>query len=756
MQSSLARAPSNSMTRTVRIVLVSILVLEVAWAVYSVGAQLPALWADRWVQDDAYVSFRYARNLVRGNGLVYNSDQRVEGYTNFLWTLIATIPLALGTKDPLPFMHAVSAGLWILSYALLVLFSIRLWKQGVWAAPLAVVALAHHWSFNMWYFSGMETPLVSLLIIATFFFFTLDPVRHPLGPFFASLSGVLLTMTRPDGIVVLAALAVCGALLYWRRILLERRWRVYVILPLLPVVLVWLPYNLWRIAYYGSFFPNTYYTKVAYLPFYARGWEYLRTYLSVYGLAAFLPCVAVALLVPAEHARRTMLASLLVLGFVFLYVVRLGGDFMEWRFLTPVTSVLYLAVVAGASWMAEEVSLSVRQRARRESRMQAVERFGLAARSVACGAGVSVAMLLLVTTSAATPQSDKSIMPGQETIGMLRRYGDPQVFDWRSAGKVFDEVLPENVKIATTSAGIVPFFCDRPCLDLHGLTDPEIAHSSVDPENRGRMGHEHWLGENDEIRARGVDVLLYWVDPLTYPKALVTPPNGDGQTVSVQIPDGRYVTFLVLNPDAVDLHELAKDPRVVVHGSKPVWKKEKFHTLDDLFSAYVVIDRLDLENGESQDRHQFQEISPPEEPDHWVYHTKFLHYRAPFEDAVLEDDGRRILLGAVWKIDNVLADRDLFVVGRYDRTGGAVYEVTVNDKRIPGELRAPGGEEAWSEAWVQIPAAYLVDGTNEIRITRISGESDVEWYYFWAVQAPTQYSSAVPQCRVAGDGGPPS
>jgi arabinofuranosyltransferase len=747
MQVPTARVRPSDTTQNASALVVSILIAEVAWATYAVVSRLPQWWADRWVQDDAYVSFRYARNFVHGNGLVYNVGERVEGYTNFLWTLLAAIPLAFGSEDPLPFMHAVSVVLWAVSYLLLVLIAVRLWKQGVWAAPLAVVALAHHWSFNMWFFSGMETPLVSLLVIATFFFFTRDPERHPLCLFLASLSGVLLTMTRPDGVVILAALMVCGTLLYWRRVLLDRRWRVYVFLPALPVFFLFLPYNAWRIAYYGSFFPNTYYTKVAYLPFYSRGWEYLSTYLSLFGLAGFLPCVAAALLVSGEPVRRTMLASLLIIGFVFFYVVRLGGDFMEWRFVTPVTSILYLAVVAGASWTTEDLVLSIRQRSRRESRPQTVERFGMPARGIACGSGIAIAMLLTYVTSAAAPNSDKSIMPGQETIGMLRRYGDPQVFDWRSAGKLFDEVLPQNIKIATTSAGIVPYFCDRPCLDLHGLTDPQIARSKVDPKERGRMGHEHWLGDNDLIRARGVDVLLYWVDPITYPKALVTPPDRNGQTVSVQIPDGRYVTFLVMNPDAVDMRELAKDPRVVLHGAKPVWKKDAFATLDELFAPYVVVDRLDVENGESQGRHQFQEISPPDQPDHWVYHTKFLPYRAPFEEAALEDEGRRILLGAVWKIENVLADRDLFMIGRYDLTGGAVYEVEVNGKRTSAELHAPGGEEAWSEAWVQIPAEYLIDGTNEIRITRISEPTDVEWYYFWFLQGPTADAEVAAQCR---------
>jgi hypothetical protein len=34
--------------------------------------------------EDAYISFRYARNFVQGHGLVFNPGERVEGYTNFL------------------------------------------------------------------------------------------------------------------------------------------------------------------------------------------------------------------------------------------------------------------------------------------------------------------------------------------------------------------------------------------------------------------------------------------------------------------------------------------------------------------------------------------------------------------------------------------------------------------------------------------------------------------------------------------------
>ena len=38
--------------------------------------------------DDAFISFRYAENFAQGKGLVFNSGERVEGYSNFLWVIL--------------------------------------------------------------------------------------------------------------------------------------------------------------------------------------------------------------------------------------------------------------------------------------------------------------------------------------------------------------------------------------------------------------------------------------------------------------------------------------------------------------------------------------------------------------------------------------------------------------------------------------------------------------------------------------------
>ena len=55
--------------------------------------------------DDAFISFRYARNLLKGHGLVFNPDEYVEGYSNFLWTLELTLLWALfGPEQVAPWL----------------------------------------------------------------------------------------------------------------------------------------------------------------------------------------------------------------------------------------------------------------------------------------------------------------------------------------------------------------------------------------------------------------------------------------------------------------------------------------------------------------------------------------------------------------------------------------------------------------------------------------------------------------------------
>src|SRR6266850_3566739 len=57
-------------------------------------------WMAVYQVDDAYIVYRYARNLARGDGFVFNPGERVEGVTCFLWTVVLAPFSAAGL--PLP------------------------------------------------------------------------------------------------------------------------------------------------------------------------------------------------------------------------------------------------------------------------------------------------------------------------------------------------------------------------------------------------------------------------------------------------------------------------------------------------------------------------------------------------------------------------------------------------------------------------------------------------------------------------------
>ena len=106
-------------------------------------------------QDDAYISFRYADNLVNGHGLVFNPGERVEGITNLLWTLLF-VPILAAGLDPAP----VSLSMGMISSVLLLVATWRL-SSGNWLAVLLVAAVP---GISLEGAQGLETVAFAALV----------------------------------------------------------------------------------------------------------------------------------------------------------------------------------------------------------------------------------------------------------------------------------------------------------------------------------------------------------------------------------------------------------------------------------------------------------------------------------------------------------------------------------------------------------------------------------------------------------------
>jgi hypothetical protein len=149
--------------------------------------------------DDAYITFRYARNLLDGHGLVYNSGEAVLGTTTPLFALILSalgLPFG-GSEAPFPEIAlVVSAVADAVTAFLLIRMGSRL-GSGAAGAAAALIWAVHPWSVTF-AIGGMETSLFVALLSATFY---LHLARQPI---LAAGVGGLALITRPDALIFLA------------------------------------------------------------------------------------------------------------------------------------------------------------------------------------------------------------------------------------------------------------------------------------------------------------------------------------------------------------------------------------------------------------------------------------------------------------------------------------------------------------------------------------------------------------------------
>jgi arabinofuranosyltransferase len=168
----------------------------------TLGLVLPLLLAlyQMWLFhaytiDDAFISFRYARNLIDGHGLVYNPGERVEGYTNLSWTLMIAGALAAGL-DP-EWFTTVLGGLFGLGT---IVVTYRLAERLLPASPLPCVAtwlLASSPGACGHAVFGLETSMFAFLIVAGILVF-LREQEHERGWPWSGLIFALAGLTRPE------------------------------------------------------------------------------------------------------------------------------------------------------------------------------------------------------------------------------------------------------------------------------------------------------------------------------------------------------------------------------------------------------------------------------------------------------------------------------------------------------------------------------------------------------------------------------
>ncbi|MBT3297661.1 hypothetical protein HN385_01955 [archaeon] len=217
--------------------------------------------------DDSFISFRYSENLVNHGELNWNvGENPVEGYSNFLWVILATLPLIFGLNIYL-FMKIVGMIFGLMSVIAIYKLSKELSPNLNWYPPLF---LSLSYPFALWSVSAMETSFFTFLLIISIYYFVVE-LRFGKG-YKSSILFLCLALTRSEG-VILFIISLSFRLFYIymceRNKLQKTKGLIYKLINTLKKNIVWilifvipyLIYFFWRWNYYGFFFPNTYYVK---------------------------------------------------------------------------------------------------------------------------------------------------------------------------------------------------------------------------------------------------------------------------------------------------------------------------------------------------------------------------------------------------------------------------------------------------------------------------------------------------------------
>src|SRR4051794_19779493 len=118
--------------------------------------------AYNFVTDDAYISFVYSRNFAEHGELAFNLGSPVEGYTNFLWTLILGLLMVLGISPEWSSRVLGTACALVTLYVIFRATERALERKTPWAA-IPSLLLACSSGFACWTSGGLETQLFTML-----------------------------------------------------------------------------------------------------------------------------------------------------------------------------------------------------------------------------------------------------------------------------------------------------------------------------------------------------------------------------------------------------------------------------------------------------------------------------------------------------------------------------------------------------------------------------------------------------------------
>ena len=418
------------------------------------------VWCHYFLGDDSFISFRYARHLVQGHGLVWNPGEWVEGYTNLLWVLILAAGMAVGIPpEILSNVLGIASGLVVLG---LVTWSAARrigWDQPcILAAPLFLVCS----SFAAWSTGGLATMFFTMLLFGAVVAYLREGETKPRVPWVSAALLVAATLTRPEGGLFTAILG-C---FYLNDVIHGRRKAMgFAAWVGIWFVAIGAQFG-WRYHTYGAWLPNTFQAKVNGVWF-VQGLKYFRLFCADYLLLWYGWLALVPVLIRRKPTDILFFALIAVHA---CYLFTIGGDRFEYRFLVFVFPFFYLLLADG-------IVIAGRWE-------------GWPRNSGPIVAPVMVSLIAAITLARQLPLENRPVIAHIANTFQIGGYASRRSREGQFLRELVESgKIPEDTRICVGGAGALPYYSQLYTLDYHGLNDAEVASQRI--RGRSKIGHEH-------------------------------------------------------------------------------------------------------------------------------------------------------------------------------------------------------------------------------------------------------------------------
>ncbi|MBN2542114.1 hypothetical protein JXI42_04550 [bacterium] len=408
-----------------------------------------------FTQDDSYISYRYAKNLVNGDGLVFNKGERVEGYTNFLWIIL----LALFTSFGLDII-TVSKVLGVASGAVAVfltyLISCSFFKKYKYIYRLIPpFILALNGAFAYWSISGMETSFfVMLVLLSLYLYINKNPVFI--------VASALSALTRPEGVMVFGLIII-------HELLIRKDTIKTTLVNIAGFAALLIPFAVFKLVYYGDLLPNPFYAKTGMsVEYFKTGFEYLFRFLKHYGFLGLIYLLPIVFFNELKQEGKL----LVLVSFIYtIYIVFVGGDVLNGhRFFLAFVPLLYILF----TYVAMQIISRINEKVIR----------------------VIVSICLVVVISSVTffvPRHWLFSIRNKE-IGLI----DSMAFH----ANILKETFGSDVTLAISTIGAISYYSGATVIDMLGLTDRNIAKNpeaipGITPTWKEKNYNVHYLLSRD-------------------------------------------------------------------------------------------------------------------------------------------------------------------------------------------------------------------------------------------------------------------